>query len=346
MKRHERRRVTVPEAPPRPADVPVRQVVDERLERLDQVRRPRALVRVRHLGDELIAARLEPAVERPELACLARLGDVRVVDEELDRVPERQQPALHLVRRPVAELDVLARVGLAELPAHDVRAHLIERLVGGDRVPPGAVHLAPVLVEQLLVGEHGPVGRLPDERHRHERDRVEPEPDLLAHLRDPVRGEPLLPVRVVGQVRAGQTLGRARRVAVLDPLGVVPAEGRERDDARVEPGVADLRDPAHVLAAGGARDRDVVDPRPVQLLQPVDARGRALLELCPRPDHVQRRRSRTDRRAAATRSSASGKCSSRPCCEASRPSASSRSRASTGRSRSRRASAGGSRRRR
>jgi hypothetical protein len=61
-----------------------------------------------------------------------------------------------------------------------------------------SVHLAAVLGEHLLVAEHRPERRLADQRHRHEELRVEPEADLLAHLRDEVRGEPLLPVLVVG----------------------------------------------------------------------------------------------------------------------------------------------------
>ena len=281
------RGIPIPEAPARAADVPVREVVDERLVRRDQIGRPEPLVRIRHLGHQLLGARREPTVERLRLARLALPGDVRVVDEELGRVPERQEAPLDLACRPVPELDVLARILLAEQPAHDVRAHLVERLVGRDRVSPGAVHLAPVLVEELLVGENGLVRRPADERHGHERDRVEPEPDLLAHLGDPVRREPLLPVLVVGEIGVGQALRRAGRVAVLDPLRVVPPQAGEGDDARVQPRVAYLRDPPHVLAAGGACDRDLVHPRAVQLLQPLEARRRALLELSSRADHVQ-----------------------------------------------------------
>ena len=88
---------------------------------------------------------------------------------------------------------------VAELPAHHVRAHPLERLAGLDRVPPRVVHLATGLVEHLLVAEHLPVRRRARQRDRHEELRVEPEPDLLAHLRDPVGREPLLPVGVVGR---------------------------------------------------------------------------------------------------------------------------------------------------
>ena len=150
------------------------------------------------------------------LAGFALGRDVRVVDEELRAVPERQQPALCLVGRAVAEAHVLARDLLAVEPAHDVRAHAVERLVGADGIAPRAVHLAPGLVEELLVREHAAVRRAPDERHRHEGDGVEPQPDLLAHLRHHVGGEPLLPVRVVRQVGRRQAFRGAGRVPAGD----------------------------------------------------------------------------------------------------------------------------------
>ena len=60
----------------------------------------RRLVRVRRFGDELLRPRDEPAVERPQVAVGLELRprrreafDVAVVDEELDRVPEREQLA-------------------------------------------------------------------------------------------------------------------------------------------------------------------------------------------------------------------------------------------------------------
>ena len=56
--------VPLPEAPPRAADVPVREVVDERLERPDHVDRQPALVAGGRLLDEQPRALDEPAVER------------------------------------------------------------------------------------------------------------------------------------------------------------------------------------------------------------------------------------------------------------------------------------------
>ena len=348
--RPERRLVVGVEAPPRAPDVPVGQVVHERVERAHDRGCPVPLVRVGRLGHELLCPRLEPAVEwlqafgarrtvqvlvpRPEAL------DVGVGDKERRRVPERQQPPPDLARGPVAEAEVLARHLLAVHEPHHIRAHVLQGLGRVDRVAPRPVHLAPVLVAELLVREDAPVRRPAGEGDGHEALRVEPEPDLLAHLGDPVGGEPLLPVSVVGQVGAGHALRRpgcvaaldpdgvlpaerrerdllahlgdqvggepllpvrvvgqvgardanrrARRVAVLDPLRVLPAERREGHDAGVEPRVADLRDPAQVIGvAAVAADRDLVDPRPVQLLELVEPGRCALPQLRERPDDVQ-----------------------------------------------------------
>src|SRR5262249_61457677 len=115
--------------------------------------------------------------------------------------------------------------------------------------------LPPALVEHLLVAEHAPERGLTDEDDRHEELRVEAESDLLAHLRGPVGREPLLPVRMVGQVRSGEPARGARSVPLRDPLGALPAERGERDDAGVEPDVTDLDDALDALAACLAADR-------------------------------------------------------------------------------------------
>ena len=288
--------VAVPEAAPRAADVPVRDVVDERLVRANDLEREPALVPGGRLAHQCVGPLDEPAVEWLELAVRPVLevapprrpaSDVRVVDEELARVPERQQPALDLVCGTEAEEEVLVRRLRAVLPAHDVRAHAGERVGGVDRVPPRAVHLAPVLVEHLLVAEHLAERGPARERDRHEELRVEPEADLLAHLRDPVRREPFLPVAVIREVGAGEPLRRSSRIAARHVLGALPAERGEGDDPGVEPHVAHLGDPAHLLAARLAPDRDGVDPRAPQLLELLDRSGRARQELGLRADHVQ-----------------------------------------------------------
>ena len=128
----------------------------------------RRLVALGRLCDELLRPLDEPPVDRSQLD--VRLEpvprrrealDVAVVDEELHRVPERQQLALDLVRRAEAEEEVAVWRLRAVLPAHHVGAHLVEGILGGDRVPPRGVHLAPLLVEHLLVGQHPRYGEWP-----------------------------------------------------------------------------------------------------------------------------------------------------------------------------------------
>ena len=143
--RPERDRVAVPEPAPRAPDVPVRDVVDEGLVGTDDIDREPALVALGRLATSACVRCDEPAVERLELTVRAVLEigplglpavDVGVVDEELARVPEREQPPLDLVGRTEAEEEVLVRRLRAVLPAHDVRAHARERVGGVDRVPP------------------------------------------------------------------------------------------------------------------------------------------------------------------------------------------------------------------
>ena len=91
-------------------------------------------------------------------------------------------------------------------------------------------------------------------------------------------------VRQIGVRHATRCAGR---IPLRHPLRVLPPERREVNDARVEPGVADLLDPRHLCAAVLAADRHLVDPGPVQLLELVEPRDRALVELGARADHVQ-----------------------------------------------------------
>src|SRR5206468_7921207 len=81
-------------------------------------------------------------------------------------------------------------------------------------------------------------------------------------------------------------LGRPGRVAAFDRLRVLPAERREGDDPGVEPGVAHLGDPPHLVATDFATDCYLVDPGAVELLELVEPPGRPLLELRARADHI------------------------------------------------------------
>ncbi len=292
--RLQRSLLAVPEAPARAADVPVGEIVDIRLVEADHVVGAVALERVARIGDERVRAFDQPSVERLELTLwLERRPrrpealDVRVRDEEPNGVPDRQQLLLDLLRRPVTEQQVPVGRLRAVLPAHHVGTHARERILRGDRVAPRAVHLAAVLVEHLLVAEHATERRATGQDDRHEELRVEPQADLLAHLGDPVRGEPLLPVGVVRQVGLRQLTRRTGRVALRDPLLILPAQRRERDDAGVEPDVADFLHALDRVAALLAAHRHAVDPRTAQLLELLEAAECAFLELRLRSDHVQ-----------------------------------------------------------
>ena len=294
VQRGEGHAVAVPEARSRAAHVPVREVVPEGLDGPGHAGRVVGVERGAAVAGELAGARDHPAIERvvalgaavgllPERAEALRVG---VEDEEAVRVPERQQAAGDVAGRAVAEVHVLPGILAGEHPAADVGSDLLDRVVEPDRVAPGLVHRPAVLVVELLVAEHALVGSAPDERHRHEQLGVEPEADLLAHLRDPVGREPLLPVGVVGQVGLRQPHARAGREA-LGLVGVAAvAERRERDDAGVEPAVAHLGHAHGLGPALGAGDRDGIDPWPVQLLQPLEARGGSLAQFLARGDDV------------------------------------------------------------
>ena len=115
--RPQRSLVVVPEAAARAADVPVREIVEVRLELAHHVDgRDPALVAGVGVGDERVRPLDEPAVERLDQPAgsssahaAAKPGDVRVVDEELDRVPEGEELRFTSSRRAEAEQEVRGR---------------------------------------------------------------------------------------------------------------------------------------------------------------------------------------------------------------------------------------------
>ena len=131
---------------------------------------------------------------------------------------------------------------------------------GGDDVPERLRHLAALLVGDVAEDEARAVGRPVEQQRRDGQQRVEPAARLVDRLADVVGREALLEVLLV----------LVRRV----PLG-------ERHRPRVEPDVDHLGHPPQRLAAGRRRDLDVVDERPVRVLEPHAAE---LLELGERSD--------------------------------------------------------------
>ena len=294
----ERRLVRRVEAPARAADVPVGEVVHERLDGTNDVDGEVRVVGRLGIGDELLHARQQPPVQRAQFdaggvaleVLVDRLEtlDGGVVGEEANRVPQREQPALDLVGRRRSRNGCSGLAAGAVHPAHDVGAHPLERVVGGNQIAPGSVHLAPVGVEQLLEGQHAPEWHAAGEHDRHEEDRVEPEPDLLAHLRHPGRGEPLLPIGVIGQV--GCREHHARRRWHSPPRAIGRCASRASRTGRC-PRPATHRPPRR-RAAPGCRTSRSGSARGRSTGGAVRAgrrsrRPRGCLELLPRADHVQ-----------------------------------------------------------
>ena len=147
--------LTLPEPTPVAAHVPVREVVDERLDGTRGAHRVVAIERDPRLGNQRVEARQDPSVkERSRLGHavdLVRRPAVQagVRDEEAVGVPERQEEsAHHLVAGPVAEAEVDRGIGGRVHPAHHVRADALRGLVERDRVALALVHLLAVLVEE------------------------------------------------------------------------------------------------------------------------------------------------------------------------------------------------------
>ena len=172
-------------------------------------------------------------------------------------------------------------------------------------------------------------GARPDERDRHEQLGVEPESDLLAHLRDPVGREPRLPVRMVGEVGLREPRCGSGCVSLRRPIPGSPSRasrtGRCRHRAR-------RRRPRESCVPSRRRPRSGSAPRrsraSVALRAGRDRRPHAR-RARPSSARASRGRTRTGRWGAAARSTGGGRCSNRPCCAASRPCASPCTRAST-----------------
>jgi hypothetical protein len=226
------------------AQVPVAQVVEELLERRRRQVRLEGVQARRHFDDGLGQPRPNPAVEqrRRPLRTRRRRGpliEVGVRDEEAVDVPQRdeEQPP-GLVGHVVAEQQVLFRPLRGVQPAHDVDSHAIGGLVELDHVAGRLVHRPPVLGHKGGVGEDVAKRRTPLEDGAHGDQAVEPVAELSGEaLADQVGREPARPF-----------------VAILSV-----AQRAHGDNARIQPGVADVRNAAHGLPAAAAGDLDLVD---------------------------------------------------------------------------------------
>ena len=284
--------VAVPEAPARAPHVPVRELVDERRDRLAGARGVVVLHPLAHLGDRRVQARDRPAVELRRR--LARLGDavgVRVEHVEAVGVPELEQELAHgLADRLGREQVAVPRLLRGQVvPAERVGAVLVDDVPRHDDVAERLRHLLALRVGDVAEGEHRAVRRLVEQQRGDREQRVEPAARLVDRLADVVRGEG----------RAEQLLVLERRMA----LG-------ERHRARVEPDVDHLGHAAHLAVALRARPGVLVDVGPVRVGQ---LAARALLHLRQRAEAPRRGRSRSATRAAACPSSARARSPSRRC---------------------------------
>ena len=186
-------------------------------------------------------------------------------------------------------------------------------------------------------------GETSGERHRHEALRVEPQPDLLAHLRDPVGRDTTSPSR---RGRAGRRPKGPRTRRWRSRAGIHVSLCQPRVEKWTMPASSQASPTSGMRSTSASHSSQRIGTASIQgrcsSSSCSSPRDRTRLELLARPDHVEVTARRTDRTAAAGRSSACARCSSRPCCAASRPSASCTAAASTRPCRSRRASAAGS----
>ena len=264
----------LPELAAPPAHVPVREIVVD--EGVDGGNGTPDLIGVEGLpdfGDRGLQPAEQPLFEgcrMRENAVWSQKGrsvEVRIGDEQAVDVPERQEPPLDVTSSLEAEAHRLGDGLRREHVTDHVGAHLLERIVEPDRVPPALVHLAAIGGQDPFVRQHGPIGALAFQGGGHEEQRIEPPTELPHRLDDEVGGEPALPLLAVLEV----------------------AQRRERHDAGIKPAVADLGDPAHRLRALWTADEDVVEPRPVQLRDRVHRPGvdGQLAKLPARADHSE-----------------------------------------------------------
>ena len=200
------------------------------------------------------ARRAAPARRRVEAV------DVGVDREEAVGVPQGEQElAHHLVDQVEREpARVPGARGREQVPAQGVGALAVEHVVGLHHVAAALAHLLAVGVEDVAQAEHRLVGAAALDQGGHRQQAVEPAAGLVDRLGDEVGREPL-----------------AERLVVLERI--VPL--REGHGARVEPGVDHLGHAAHVGAALGAAQHDVVDVGPVQLEVVGRRRDRHLAQL-------------------------------------------------------------------
>ena len=235
-------------------DVPVRQLLEKRLDAAGGRRGAVAAEMPGRLANQPVKPEQDPAIElvpfgegdlvpaRPPAV------EVGVDGEEGQCIPQGQQEGLgRFPDEPGREAGRLLRVVHAEVPAQRIGAGLGQHLHRLDDVAEPLGHLAAVLVVHVSQDDAVAIGRAVEEQAAEDVQGVEPAPGLVDRLGDEVRRE------------AGpEGLPVLERVVVLG----------EGHGARVEPGVDHVLDPFHRAGAVRSRARPlevVVDERPVRI---------------------------------------------------------------------------------
>src|SRR6266403_4333585 len=200
--------------------------------------------------DEQLQVRQNPAVDVGPLTYGNRRGvrieaiQSSVVAEESVGVPKLQNKAIsNLVRRAVAEIDVVGWIVPGKHPTHYIDPHFFCRFLERYGVALGLMHLLAFFVPYNCMPQEYSKGGSSLHQRAHSEEGVKPVAKLAGKaFGNEVRRKPLLPVLAVA---------------------VVP-QGRVGHDAGIEPRVADIRNPACPPTAFGTANFDQIDPWPVR----------------------------------------------------------------------------------
>ncbi len=206
------RSVPIPEAPPRPAHVPVGHVVDETGEPSSRGRRVEGLQRRRGLPHDQVQLAEQPPVERRPRGwrvvttagtlaagprthgarrgpCRRRIRRIGVQDQERGRIPVGKKhlpddfledPRPDLPGRP-------RRARHSEEPAHGVRAVGLHQLHRLEHVAEVLAHLPAALIDQQAETDRILIGGLAEYQRADGHQRVEPAAGLVDGLADELR---------------------------------------------------------------------------------------------------------------------------------------------------------------
>ena len=233
--------------------VPVRQVLaDELLNRAGGGSRIVGLERIGHRAHERMKQRDDPTVDLGTLRHRhfgLRPGegvDVGIKREKAVRIVKRaEELAAHFVHALDVELKIVPRLGIRDhVPAHGVRAVLLNHLERIDGVAQPLAHLVAVLVEHQSVRDDMPESDAVEQHRGQRMQREEPAPRLIDAL--------------------GHEIGRVNPTELLSVDFERIMRLRVGHGSRVEPHVDQVRLAHHALAPT-RHEHDLIDIRTVQV---------------------------------------------------------------------------------